>query len=127
MVVLGDLNDSPHAATSQLLVGPPGSELGTRGFAIPDRGDAARLFNTAPQIPEARRFSRRHRGVGELLDQCLASEELFPRTQGERRVPQVASHIDIADGVPSIGDNPTVRRAETVPDHASVTARFDLG
>lgn len=36
VIVLGDLNDTPYATTSQLLVGPPGSKLGTRGFNIPE-------------------------------------------------------------------------------------------
>ena len=29
VVVLGDLNDEPQAATTQILLGPPGSELGS--------------------------------------------------------------------------------------------------
>ena len=32
LVVLGDLNDEPLAATTQILLGPPGSELDTAGF-----------------------------------------------------------------------------------------------
>ena len=40
VVVLGDLNDEPLAATTQILLGPPGSEIGTAGFDRPDRGDA---------------------------------------------------------------------------------------
>ncbi|GHF49820.1 endonuclease/exonuclease/phosphatase family metal-dependent hydrolase [Amycolatopsis bartoniae] len=33
VVVPGDLNDEPTAATTQILSGPPGSEIGTTGFA----------------------------------------------------------------------------------------------
>jgi hypothetical protein len=32
LVVLGDLNDTPQAATTQLLYGPPGSQFDTGGF-----------------------------------------------------------------------------------------------
>jgi hypothetical protein len=37
VIVLGDLNDTPAAATTQMLYGPPGSQYGTGGFAHPDR------------------------------------------------------------------------------------------
>lgn len=43
--VTGDLNDTPQAATTQLLLGPPGSEIGTPGFDQPDDGDGQRLWN----------------------------------------------------------------------------------
>jgi endonuclease/exonuclease/phosphatase family metal-dependent hydrolase len=89
LILLGDFNDVPEAQTSVLLTGPPGSELGTRGFDRPDQGHDARLFNLAPVIPENRRYSRIHRGKGELLDQILVSEECFPRNQDNRR--QVSS------------------------------------
>ena len=45
VIVLGDLNDEPAAATTQILLGPPGSEIGTPGFERPDQGDGARLWN----------------------------------------------------------------------------------
>jgi hypothetical protein len=41
LIVLGDLHDVPEAATSQILNGPPGSEIGTLGFDRPDQGDDA--------------------------------------------------------------------------------------
>jgi endonuclease/exonuclease/phosphatase family metal-dependent hydrolase len=43
IAVLGDLNDEPLAATTQVLLGPPGSEFDTGGFDRPDGGDAMRL------------------------------------------------------------------------------------
>lgn len=43
-----NLNEGLDAATTQLLQGPPGSELGTAGFARPDAGDGQRLWNLAP-------------------------------------------------------------------------------
>lgn len=127
VIVLGDFNDNPEAATSQLLLGPPGSEIGTLGFDRPDQGDGARLFNTAVLIDEDRRYSRIHGGVGELLDQILASEELFPRTGGVRRaLPVVDSHVDFANQLPSVSGNPLVRATEIEPDHAPVTAVFGI-
>jgi endonuclease/exonuclease/phosphatase family metal-dependent hydrolase len=42
LIVLGDLNDEPTAATTQILLGPPGSEVGTPGFERPDYGDGSR-------------------------------------------------------------------------------------
>src|SRR5262249_11687135 len=56
LVVLGDLNDEPGAATTQILLGPPGSEIGTPGYGRRDRGDGQRLWNLAPRIPEANRY-----------------------------------------------------------------------
>jgi hypothetical protein len=34
LIVLGDLNDEPLAATTKILLGPPGSEIDTRGFEL---------------------------------------------------------------------------------------------
>jgi predicted extracellular nuclease len=126
VIVLGDFNDGPESATSQLLLGPPGSEIGTMGFDRPDRGDATRLFNTEALIDEDRRYSRVHRGVGELLDQILASAALFPRSNGiHRDLPFVDSHVDFADQLPSVSGNPNLRASEIEPDHAPVTAVFE--
>jgi predicted extracellular nuclease len=77
VVVLGDLNDEPTAATTQILLGPPGSEIGTPGFDRPDQGDGARLWNLAPLIPAERRFSRVFRGRGELIDHTLVSHAVL--------------------------------------------------
>lgn len=127
LIVMGDLNDVPEAATAQILPGPPGSELGTSGFDRPDAGDRMRLFNLAPAIVEERRFSRVHRGRGELLDQILASEEFFPQEAGRRRMPvEVDSHVEFAGGLPSISEEPAARADELAPDHAPVTATFDI-
>lgn len=62
VIVLGDLNDELLAATTQILLGPPGSEIGTAGFDRPDQGDPWRLWNLAQQIPEERRFTPVFRG-----------------------------------------------------------------
>ena len=126
LLLLGDFNDVPEAQTSLLLNGPPGSEIGTGGFNQPDLGDDSRLFNLGLAIPEARRFSRIHRGRKELLDQIFASEELLPSANGNRKVPIVDSHIDFRDQLPSVGEDPNARRTDIGPDHAPVTAEFDL-
>ena len=127
LLVLGDFNDVPEAQTSLILTGPPGSEIGTLGFNRPDQGDHFRLFNLAPAIASERRFSRVEHGRRELLDQIFASEEFFPiGPNHRRRLPVVDSHIDFAGQLPSVGDDPGERARETAPDHAPVTAQFEL-
>lgn len=51
MIVLGDLNDGSEAATTEILYGPPGSEIGTASFRQPDQGDKQRLWNREVMIP----------------------------------------------------------------------------
>jgi endonuclease/exonuclease/phosphatase family metal-dependent hydrolase len=51
VIVLGDLNDEPLAATTQILVAPPGSEIAAAGFDRPDQGDPWRLWNLARRSP----------------------------------------------------------------------------
>lgn len=127
LLLLGDFNDVPEAQTSLILVGPPGSEVGTPGFDRPDKGDDVRLFNVAPTIPEDRRFSRVERGRPELLDQIFASEEFFPPGEdNRRRRPQADSHVDFEGQLPSVENDPGEREGEISPDHAPVTASFDL-
>ena len=52
VMVLGDLNDEVEAATTQILNGPTGSEIGTAGFNQPDHGDRQRLSNLAHTSPK---------------------------------------------------------------------------
>jgi endonuclease/exonuclease/phosphatase family metal-dependent hydrolase len=117
VVVLGDLNDEPQAATTQILLGPPGSELGTGGYDRPDRGDARRLWNLAPLIPADRRYTRVFAGRRELIDHILVSRFLVTR----------AAVVDTAGVRPaSIGPEPPARSDAEASDHAPVFARFDL-
>lgn len=126
LIVLGDLNDVPEAQTSQILTGPAGSQIGTGGFHRPDQEDRDRLFNLAPAIPEERRFSRVHQGEGELLDQILVSEELLPRgPDGRRRIPVADSHVDVHP-MPSVSEDRAARANAVAPDHAPVSATFEL-
>ena len=54
VLVCGDLNDTPEAATTQLLLGPPGSQIGTGGYSRPElRGGNAR-YGAIVERPESR-------------------------------------------------------------------------
>lgn len=112
LVVLGDMNDTELAATTQILYGPDGSQLGTPGFDRPDAGDATRLWNIAPRIPDGHRFSRLHGGNRELIDHILLSHSL---------VQDLAGADAYTPDITTIGNTPSSRRDATVPDHAPVT------
>ncbi|CAM5696575.1 hypothetical protein SALBM311S_01057 [Streptomyces alboniger] len=119
VAVLGDLNDEVQAATTQILVGPPGSEIGTGGFQTPDRGDAVRLWNVAPLIPAEQRYSRINFGRRELIDHVLVSHRLVHRiTKAGTGLPD-----DGAPRLPSVGADPAERRGEPGSDHAPVWVR----
>jgi predicted extracellular nuclease len=118
VVVLGDLNDEAGAATTQLLLGPPGSELGTPGFSSPDKGDAWRLWNLASLIPEVDRYSRVYEGHHELIDHILVSH-LAIHAVGDVR----AVHDD---PLPSVAENPATRRNAPASDHSPVFATLEL-
>jgi endonuclease/exonuclease/phosphatase family metal-dependent hydrolase len=117
VIVLGDLNDEPLAATTEMLLGPPGSEIGTAGFDRPDRGDPWRLWNLAPLIPEERRFTRVFYGRRELIDHILVSRALVsPLPEVDTGVVQLPSITEVA----------SARRDDPASDHAPVVARFPL-
>jgi endonuclease/exonuclease/phosphatase family metal-dependent hydrolase len=128
VVVLGDLNDGPEAATTQILYGPPGGQPRgpedathtTGAFQRPDADDVRRMFNVTNLVPANLRWSRRHNGQNELLDHILASQGLMPRAGGLRQVPAVT--ILNEDTPNLIGAHPIA--GGTVPDHAPVTATF---
>ena len=109
--VAGDLNDEPQAATTQILLGPPGSEIGTGGFDQPDAGDALRLWNTAGFIDPEQRWSRVYRGRGELIDHVLCSQRLVHAVERATTWPVEVSSID---------DHPVQRRNEPASDHRPV-------
>ena len=111
----GDLNDEPQAATTQILLGPPGSEVGTGGFDQPDAGDAQRLWNTAGFIDPEQRWSRVYRGREELIDHVLVSDAL--------RGLKGHGGLSRADPKPaSVNDNPTERIDKPGSDHRPVMA-----
>ncbi|HWA71557.1 MAG TPA: endonuclease/exonuclease/phosphatase family protein [Polyangiaceae bacterium] len=128
VILLGDLNDVPEAATTQILQGPQGSQPGTGGFHRPDQGDPARLFNLASFIPADRRYSRINNGVRELIDHIFVSEHLLPvRPDGKRAAPRVDSHPAAQGGeIESVGDDPRKREGRAASDHAPVVAEFEI-
>lgn len=135
VILLGDLNDEPLAATTQLLLGPVDSDV-TRA----DQRDPVRLYNLCDALPlrgsatktflaPVQRFTRLYEGRGELIDHILVSRGLLgtpeQNRQGVWTVTEVQSLVDSIQGQ-SIGNNPAARVAESHPDHAPVFARFDL-
>jgi len=124
VAVLGDMNDVVYAATTQILVGPPGSTLekaDRRAFEEKDQGDAHRLWDVAPLIPEARRFSRVSFKRAELIDHILTSHRLVRRiTEAGTGLP---GEQDEALELPSVGENPTARVGTPGSDHAPVWIR----
>jgi endonuclease/exonuclease/phosphatase family metal-dependent hydrolase len=119
VAVLGDMNDEVQAATTQILLGPPGSEIGTPGYEHPDQGDDVRLWDVAPLIPADRRYSRITAGRRELIDHILVSHRLVHRlTAAGTGLPG-----DDTLRLPSVGDKPGERRGAPGSDHAPVWVR----
>jgi hypothetical protein len=75
LIVVGDMNDGPDAATTQIVYGPPDQNLNR-----PDKGDPWRLVNLARFLPSPdTAFSRIYKRRGALIDHILASTELARR------------------------------------------------
>ena len=129
---MGDLNDEPLAATTEILYGPPGSQPGTGGFNRADNGDGQRLFNVTGLIPEGRRYSRVFEGKKELIDHIMVSLALVPQVDpSHKRPPQVDSLVDYGaggpqGGLPSVTETPEVRKGKPASDHAPIVATFDI-
>lgn len=113
VVVAGDLNDEAQAATTQILLGPPGSEIGTPGYDQPDAGDRTRLWNLAALLPELERYSRIYRGRRELIDHLLVSRALRDSVTAV-----TTGQIELS----SITDNPVAQRNHPGSDHRPVIA-----
>jgi hypothetical protein len=97
LMVLGDLNDEVDAATTQILNGPPVSEIRTADFNRLDRGVPNGCGTSRPGIPVVQRFSRIYRGRKELIE------------HGDiHRVIRLASGRTIARQVTSASDNSTL-------------------
>jgi endonuclease/exonuclease/phosphatase family metal-dependent hydrolase len=126
-LVCGDLNDTPQAATTQILLGRPGSQLGTAGFNQPDWGDGNRLWNLAPRMPAgdpvtgkgAANWSRINNGVKELIDQILVSQQLVHALESTESLP--------LEGIKSVTANPvSLADMQASSDHRPAIARFNL-
>ncbi|MFF2045446.1 endonuclease/exonuclease/phosphatase family protein [Kitasatospora sp. NPDC058170] len=117
VIVMGDLNDGWQAATTQILYGPPGSQMGTTGFEHPDQGDAKRLWNLAPKILEQGGFSRVFEGQRELIDHILISHALLAKFQ------DVSTHLD---KLPSTTEAHPVAPHSRPSDHSPVVATFNF-
>lgn len=130
-IVLGDMNDWPLAATSQVFLGPADADIKSD-----DQYDSVRLFNLVDAVPvrgpvwhafldeeQAPHFTRIHDGRGEILDHIMASKKLIV-PDGEFAV-EVRIFNDLTADQ-NVGDNPTARIGVAVPDHAPVMARFEL-
>jgi endonuclease/exonuclease/phosphatase family metal-dependent hydrolase len=120
VLLAGDLNDGVDAATTQILQGPPGSEIDTPGFDRPDQGDGQRMWNLALRIPQAQRFTRIFRGRGELIDHVFASRFLVTRAT------QVTTAMAGPGRLRSITEDPREEVGKPGSDHAAVVAAFDL-
>lgn len=129
VAVVGDLNDEPLAATTQILQGPPGSEFGTPAADRPDKGDAHRLFNPGvgdlwraadgAVLPVEERYTRRFGQRGELIDHVLVSHRLRAAVRAVR-VLREAPLPDMATTPPS---TPTVTKPWS--DHALLAVDLD--
>lgn len=94
LILLGDLNDSPHSSTTQLIsaTSQVAYDRGARDTALFNAWDAQGEFGLRRDVA----YSHIHQGMPEVLDQVFVSEEFLP------------------DGRASIGD---VRRMEVFNDH----------
>jgi endonuclease/exonuclease/phosphatase family metal-dependent hydrolase len=136
-IVLGDFNDEPRAATTQLFMGPEDADATSA-----DKFDDVRLYNLSDGIPGRgdathdkwflpadERFSRINNGRRELIDHIFVSKNLLGPSEDLRRdqwkVTEVRSWVaNILDE--NITDNPATRVGKARPDHAPVYARFEL-
>jgi len=121
VILLGDLNDEPRSATTQILLGPGGSEIDFRpgsGFQRPDAGDEWRMWNLHRLLPaDGPSGTRIYRGRPELIDHILASHTLVH----PGNLPTV--EIVPATALPSMTDDPTLDHPAPT-DHAAVIATF---
>lgn len=129
-IVLGDMNDEPQAATSELL---QGGEV-DRDIRSTDRFDWVRLHNlTYPLplrgpkfqtlVPEGQDFTRVHEGRPQLIDHIYASKRLVFRDDAFRVTIRIL--VDLIEGQ-NLTASPEARVGVEAPDHAPVIAAFDL-
>ncbi|MET0741468.1 MAG: endonuclease/exonuclease/phosphatase family protein [Candidatus Nanopelagicales bacterium] len=120
LILAGDLNDGADAATTQILLGPGGSEIGTAGENRPDRGDGWRLWNLAPllqPLPDgSAAYTRIYRGRREVIDHLLVTRAVLDRLD------RTSVRVVLDSPLPSVADDPTRRRGAIGSDHAPLVA-----
>jgi endonuclease/exonuclease/phosphatase family metal-dependent hydrolase len=136
-IALGDFNDEPHAATTQMLLGPEDADA-----TSDDQLDYTRLYNLVDSIPrrgdethnkwfmaEDERFSRITNGRREQIDHLMVSKSLLgpgaELRQDHWKVTEVRSLVSSILNENNTG-NPSDRVGKARPDHAPVYARFEL-
>jgi predicted extracellular nuclease len=115
VILTGDLNDTVQAATTQLLHGPPGSEIGTRGFQQPDQGDATRMWNLAPLLPAGHDYSRINQGRPELIDHILVSKTLITPPDVVTAQAIINAPLPSIDPADPTDDGPGITLAFSIP------------
>jgi endonuclease/exonuclease/phosphatase family metal-dependent hydrolase len=124
-ILLGDMNDEPQSATSQLLLGPSDGDIDKA-----DKGDAVRLYNltdelpkygsaTISPIPPERQYSRKYNHRGEMIDHICVTRTL---ALSITKVDSVIESIEAEN----VTDVPTERFGKARPDHAPVYAVFEI-
>ncbi|MFF4401445.1 endonuclease/exonuclease/phosphatase family protein [Streptomyces sp. NPDC001480] len=117
VIVLGDFNDDWQAATTQILYGPPGSQIGTGGFDHPDQGDAERLWNLAPRILKEGGYSRIFEGQPELIDHIIISHSLLTKLQEVHTA---------TNKLPTVTGTQPAAPHDKPSDHSPVVATFNF-
>ncbi|MFF4398420.1 endonuclease/exonuclease/phosphatase family protein [Streptomyces sp. NPDC001480] len=117
VIVLGDFNDDWQAATTQILYGPPGSQIDTGGFDHPDQGDAKRLWNLAPRILKEGGYSCTFEGQPELIDHILISHSLLAKLQEVHTA---------TNKLPTVTGTQPAAPHDQPSDHSPVVATFNF-
>lgn len=137
VIVLGDFNDEPLAATSQIFLGAADADVTTA-----NKTDAFSLYNLVDSISRKggpkndkrflkvkERFSRVGYGRNELLDHILVSKSLLGESKDLKNdIWKVKKVRILTDSIvnESVTENPAARIGRDHPDHAPVFARFAL-
>lgn len=137
VIVLGDFNDEPLAATSQIFLGPIDADVTTD-----NKTDKFSLYNLVDSISRKggpkndkkflkvkERFSRVGQGRNELLDHILVSKSLLGESKDLKKdIWKVKKVRILTDSIvnESVGLDPDARIGRDHPDHAPVFARFLL-
>ena len=123
VVVLGDLNDGPDAATTQTCPDHPVPRSAPAVTTPPTRVTAPDCgTSTRASSPPENRYSRIYRGHPELIDHIFVSH-LVTHHVGDG---DVTAGAPTAPAPASITDNPNTRRDAPASDHRPLIATIDL-